>query len=649
MTQSLIASRVTEKMGMAMARAGPTPLAHQIAGVEWMTDREMNGILIGNTNMVRGGMLCDEMGMGKTAQMLGLVLAHPVKRTLLVLPPSLISQWVSNIRKYTGHNPLVYYGAAKKAITKKQMMDAPIVITSYGALLDARKPATVLDEEGNAIPHPPAKLNPLFMDAVVEGVECVEGEEGVEGAFSGIGHRLGGVGATAVDPNTPPDIHGWDRVIFDEAHRLRNAKSRTVASVEKLGATHTWLVTGTPIQNTVRDIARLFGFIGVDVRYASTVDLMFMKTRLMIRRRHGVNALPPVEEELVRVGWGEDDTTTAMNIREHMGVSIIQEDAMTDGDDGAMVQAPVRNRGNDNGPPSESRMEKAKKLVMHGCVTKIFGDIPTDECRNDACPIGMDPFEDTDEVAVINGCQHVFKPSDLEIWFARSASCPMCRHKVVIPRTIADAAAAAVPAEEPESNHTIQDVRDHILARYTRLRVSCATSVSKIDMLIGGIIDASDNGAAKIVFTNFRSESDLLAAKLLNSEMDVFVMKREMGVGERSELIRNAKICARREIGGGKTVLMMNVRMGSEGLDLQEFSQIYFASPSWNPSVERQAVARCARLGQLRPVRVVRWDMRGWNLGGDGGGSINSMDEVMRLVLQRKTAIVSTFMEEDQP
>jgi hypothetical protein len=255
----------------------------------------------------------------------------------------------------------------------------------------------------------------------------------------------------------------------------------------------------------------------------------------------------------------------------------------------------------------------------------------------------MNPFEDTDEVAVINGCQHVFKPGDLEIWFARSATCPMCRHKVVVPQTVT---AAATAAPEPETTHTIQDVRDHILARYTRLRVSCATSFSKMEMLIGGIVDARGNGAAKIVFTNFRSESDLLSLGLISRGMDVFVMKREMGVGERNDLIRNAKISARREIGGGNTVLMMNVRMGSEGLDLQEFSQIYFASPSWNPSVERQAVARCARLGQLRPVRVVRWDMRGWNLGGDGGGSINSMDEIMRLVLQRKTAITNIFMEE---
>jgi SNF2 family DNA or RNA helicase len=43
---------------------------------------------------------------------------------------------------------------------------------------------------------------------------------------------------------------------------------------------------------------------------------------------------------------------------------------------------------------------------------------------------------------------------------------------------------------------------------------------------------------------------------------------------------------------------------------LQEnYSEIYFISPHWNPSVEDQAIARCHRIGQTKPVYVQRFEM----------------------------------------
>ena len=45
-------------------------------------------------------------------------------------------------------------------------------------------------------------------------------------------------------------------------------------------------------------------------------------------------------------------------------------------------------------------------------------------------------------------------------------------------------------------------------------------------------------------------------------------------------------------------VLIMQIMSGCEGLNLQEYNQIYFTSPHWNPAVEDQAVARAHRIGQ---------------------------------------------------
>jgi SNF2 family DNA or RNA helicase len=56
---------------------------------------------------------------------------------------------------------------------------------------------------------------------------------------------------------------GWDRIILDEAHEVRNNKSKTGVAVLALRAPIKWLVTGTPIFNSVKDFVALCGFVGI--------------------------------------------------------------------------------------------------------------------------------------------------------------------------------------------------------------------------------------------------------------------------------------------------------------------------------------------------------------------------------------------------
>ena len=59
--------------------------------------------------------------------------------------------------------------------------------------------------------------------------------------------------------------------------------------------------------------------------------------------------------------------------------------------------------------------------------------------------------------------------------------------------------------------------------------------------------------------------------------------------------------------------LIIQIQTGCEGLNLQlNFSEIYFVSPHWNPCVEDQAIARCHRIGQTKPVDFFKFEMRGF-------------------------------------
>ena len=70
----------------------------------------------------------------------------------------------------------------------------------------------------------------------------------------------------------------------------------------------------------------------------------------------------------------------------------------------------------------------------------------------------------------------------------------------------------------------------------------------------------------------------------------------------------------RNEIVNGKNnALILQIQTGCEGLNLQEnYSEIYFVSPHWNPAVEDQAIARCHRIGQKNVVSVFKFHMSGF-------------------------------------
>jgi len=56
--------------------------------------------------------------------------------------------------------------------------------------------------------------------------------------------------------------------------------------------------------------------------------------------------------------------------------------------------------------------------------------------------------------------------------------------------------------------------------------------------------------------------------------------------------------------------LILQIQTGCEGLNLQQnYNEIYFISPHWNPAIEDQAIARCHRIGQNKSVVVQRFEM----------------------------------------
>src|SRR6056300_50991 len=170
-----------------------SPYQHE--GVMWMLNME------NQESGPKGGFLCDEMGLGKTVQLVATILGNPKPRTLIVVPKSIITQWVEEINRFAPHLTINIFDGPERRIKETDVTLAPY---------------TLLTTKGGS-----------------------------------------------VDAKTPLHMVQWDRVILDEAHEIRNKKSKLFKSVCRLQTQIKWIVTGTPVFNSMEDFVSLCTFLGL--------------------------------------------------------------------------------------------------------------------------------------------------------------------------------------------------------------------------------------------------------------------------------------------------------------------------------------------------------------------------------------------------
>ena len=517
MNQSTTRHRIPIAFPRMCERAGVIPKQYQLAGIRWMVEKE-RGVGGGAVHSaVHGGILADDMGMGKTLQVLGAMVLNPVP-TLIVVPTALVDQWAEIFHTYLGHTPLVYHGHKKRAVGEEEFAAAPVVITTYGT----------------TVPNKKAKRPNLI--------------------FS----------------------REWGRVVYDEAHRLRNRATAVYHSAESLKTDHLWLVTGTIVQNNISDLRTLFRLIGVNV--PTHIHLKVAMQQHVMRREKGRGGVstPPISSR-VEVAWTKPNEKQLAQTT-HAVVAHMERDTTS------MF-------GSSEADVAVRRAMDAKGVGGYTGIISLIGEF-VGQSHTDVA--GRDGIAEERERMMVNA------------------------------------------GIDPGAH-----IPGHRFKLYNAMRKACVVgSVCGVSSKMRGVIDdiASKfgNGHDKLVFTNYKDEIALIGTALTARGFRVAVIDGGVSRARRCRVV--ASLTSGEIAGRGKTVLLVHIRAGNEGLNLQMLSEVYFTCPNWNPSMEAQAVARCDRMGQKKQVSVYRFSMEGF--GSSTKKSVRSMDEYVEERQRMKHGLV---------
>jgi SNF2 family DNA or RNA helicase len=464
--------------------------SYQYDGVRWCLNNELREDPPCN---VRGGFIADEMGLGKTIMMIGLMYSNFVPHTLVIVPPILIDQWFVQIYKTTGHKALIYHGDDKKTITSDQLNSAAIIITTYGAITLTKK---------------------QIKDQVLTDLHKVS----------------------------------WSRLIFDEAHHLRNANTTRYISARLLSARCRWLVSGTPIQNNKRDFYSLCALIRLPASFYTEIDNLRLLAKSFILKR-----------TKKQVGIEMPDI--------HVGKTVVDWSC-------------------------EKEMLLSEEL--HSALS--FSRVNPEKGLNKQL------------LASLNS------KTVLPIILRAKQSC-------IYPKLMA--------------KHLDKMIESGLLTDYTSYKEAFDHS-SKLDAAVNAIIQRKDNGCGKLIFCHFREEIDEIATRLRNKGMTkVATFDGRTSNGKRYDILNEKN-----------DALILQIQTGCEGLNLQEnYSEIYFISPHWNPAVEDQAIARCHRIGQTKPVYVERFEMCSFAVE-EEEATTRTIDKYVNDIQEGKRIIVSEILTE---
>ncbi|QNQ01433.1 YALIA101S02e22848g1_1 [Yarrowia lipolytica] len=559
-----------------------TLLPFQQEGLNWLLKQE--------EGEYKGGILADEMGMGKTIQTIALIIASGVKPNLIVAPTVALMQWANEINDHSAGSlkVAVYHGANKDSFSVKDLEGYDCVMTTYAVLESVYR-----------------RQQSGFVRKGVEGKQYKK---------------------------SPLHQVQWGRVVLDEAHNIKDRASNTARAAFNLNTEKRLCLSGTPLQNRIGEMFSLIRFLGIKpfCEYfckkcpCRSHDWSFVNNRTCVTCGHRpmdhTNYFNHVLlKHIQKGGISKEGKESFGNIQKLLKHIMLRRTKVERADDLGLPPRIVTIRRDFFNEEEKDLYQsiysdvnrKFNTYVAQGVVLNNYANIFSLITRMRQIADHPDLVlrranqgeggyidnaiicqlcDDEAEEPIKSKCHHTFCRVCIKDYCCGASDCPVCHINLTI-----DLNAPAIEQETNSKEKTSIVQRINMTGGWR--------SSTKIEALVEELYKLrSDRQTIKsIVFSQFTSMLDLVEWRLRRAGFQTVKLQGNMSPTQRQNSIKYFMENPQVE------VFLVSLKAGGVALNLCEASQVFILDPWWNPSVEWQSGDRVHRIGQHRPVKITRF------------------------------------------
>lgn len=546
-----------------LGRFGEMLRPYQLEGVRWLERHSRSG---------GGGLLADEMGLGKTVQTLALLkliltgrAADPTLGPALVIcPTSLLSNWSEEAARFTPELKTHISHDSKRFAALKKLSEFDVIFTSY-ALIQR-------------------------------------------------------------DLDYYKDIR-FAAIVLDEASYIRNPDTESARAVRQLDAASRFSLTGTPVENSVKDLWSIFSFT--------------LPGYLPIYDDFNERFVKPLAKAAAAESGNTAPTYTPMRSRSGAGAAF-----------GPSAPAAETNDFGSTKSPSAAIMERLRRLIRPHILRRTKREVAKD------LPEKIEKVLWCELTAAQSTVYHrLLDEGREEIRTARQRSgqggsrMTMFTVLLRLRQVCNDLSLLGIKAQGNQVRSAESEVRNgdasenprvagSIPARATAKKSGTGTSghselrtpnsgltSGKLPVYEELLQESIEGGHKTLIFSQFVGMLKLLKAHAEAQGIPHCYL-------DGSSTDRPAQV-ASFQTDPTKKLFFISLKAGGYGLNLTAADEVVLVDPWWNPAVEAQAIDRAHRIGQGRPVTAYRLVCRG------------TVEEKILALQQKKRAVMDMALEDD--
>ncbi|WJX22233.1 hypothetical protein P8452_11557 [Trifolium repens] len=610
---------------------------------------------------------------------------RPSAGTLVVCPTSVLRQWADELHnKVTSKaniSVLVYHGSSR---TKDpyELAKYDVVLTTYSIVsMEVPKQPLVDKDDGE---------KGIYEDHAVPSKKrkCPTSSKSSKKALNSMMLEAAARPLAKV---------AWFRVVLDEAQSIKNHRTQVARACWGLRAKRRWCLSGTPIQNSIDDLYSYFRFLRYDpyavyTSFCSTIKMPISRNpskgyrklqavlkTIMLRRTKGtlldgepIISLPPKSVELKKVEFSQEErdfyskleADSRAQFQEYADAGTVKQNYVN------ILLMLLRLRQACDHPLLvkrynsttlwKSSVETAMKLPQE----KQLFLLKCLEASLALCGI----CNDAPEEAVVSVCGHVFCNQCIcEHLTGEDNQCPAtnCKTRLsmssVFPRATLNSSLSGSVVEDSEpcsqsqpcdsskikaalevlqslSKPQCHNSQKKSVQSTSRDSTDCSsTSADNSDVPEKKTVfmEKSSNdsvgslGEKAIVFSQWTGMLDLLESCLKNSSIQYRRLDGTMSVMSRDKAVKDFNTLP--EV----SVMIMSLKAASLGLNMVAACHVLMLDLWWNPTTEDQAIDRAHRIGQTRPVTVLRLTVK------------DTVEDRILALQQKKRQMVASAFGED--